>query len=143
MSGMACLPAELSNIPAPATGAPPAIGDANVKGTAVRYAREDHTHLSSVFRAIKPTEADGTVSWTYPTAFAAAPVVQLTVEAGTGQPYSVLITSNTATSGSAKVLRAQTLPSTIGLLTALQNFNIFGGTVAAGINVHVYAAKAS
>ena len=126
-----------------ASNAPPPVNANGAVGVSARIAREDHTHISSVFKAVKQTNASGVVTWVYPTAFDNPPVVQITIETGSGQPMVALITSNTATGGSAQVLRAQTLPANLTLLTALVSFNIFGGTVGAGTNVHVYAAKAS
>lgn len=126
---------------APATVAPPAVGDNSLQGSSAQWARADHTHRSSVQRVVLPTQSDGTVNWTFPVAYDQAPSVQVTVETTSGQPYVPLVTGRTTTGVTIKVLRAQTLPASLTLLSALVSFNIFGGTVPAGVNVHIWAAK--
>lgn len=129
----------------PSDDAPPPVNSTGSAGTSTQYARADHTHVSSVFKAIKSTtDATGTVSWTYPAGFFPdPPVVEITVETASGQPMVALITSNTASGGTAQVLRAQTLPASLTLLSGLVSFNVFGGTVPVGTKVHVFAGRAT
>lgn len=125
----------------PGTIVPPPVNATGSAGSATEYARADHTHVSSILKTVQSTDASGLVQITYQMPFSAPPVVQVTVETASGQPYLALITSNTATALTVKVLRAQTLPSVLGTLGALLSFNVFGGTVGAGVPVHIYAAK--
>lgn len=145
---------------APAT-APPAVADASVLGTSSTYARADHTHVSSVFKAVKvTTDSSGTVTWSYPANFfLAAPVIELTVEDSGSQAFIPKITSNTAAGGSAKIIASQILPSLTPLsvsailtgviagvnaiVSAMTGYNVFGGSVPVGTKVHIFAAKAT
>ncbi len=60
-------------IPQPATAMPPGVADTGTKGSAPRYALEDHTHASKARKEIK-VSTTATLTWVYPTAFPAGVV---------------------------------------------------------------------
>lgn len=137
-----------SEMPGAGSTAPPPVNATGAAGNAEEYARADHTHVSSILKVVKATDANGVVSWDFPdvngkAAFAAPPVIQVTVETASGQPYLPLITSKTAANVTIKVLRAQALPSNLVAALVGGIFNVFGGAVPAGVPVHIYAAKAT
>lgn len=74
-------------IPQPATAMPPGVADAGTKGSAPRYALEDHTHASKARKQIvtMPSAAT-TYTWTYPVAFASGvvPIVNAIVQVAAG-----------------------------------------------------------
>lgn len=90
----------------------------------------------------------GEVTWTFATPFATKPVVgHMFEESADNQPVIVKVKSFTQANGqytavTIKGYRAQTLPSVIALLSALVNFNIFGGA-APTVSVHIWAAEAT
>lgn len=51
--------------PAPATVMPPATALDGNRGSAPRYALEDHTHASRVQRTVLTTDGSGLVKWTF------------------------------------------------------------------------------
>lgn len=83
----AIMPDVLALVPVPATVAPPGVADAGALGSAVPYARGDHTHASKARKQIATmSSAATTYAWTYPTAFAAgvAPIVSAIVQVPNG-----------------------------------------------------------
>ncbi len=69
------------SMPQPASAAPPAVGDSNVKGAAPRYALEDHTHKSSVqAKRMQVVGSAGIATWTFATPYDVAPVVTAIAE---------------------------------------------------------------
>ena len=88
MTGLALSPsvtqAQLDScMPQPATSAPPSVADTSATGSAVPYARADHTHRSSM-QAQRMTAAltAGKFTWTFPAPYEAGvvPVVNVTAE---------------------------------------------------------------
>lgn len=85
------------------------------------------------------TGAGGVVTWTFATPFPAGvtPVCNYMVENTGAQPMSVEITAISNAAVTIKLKQARSLPATLTLLTALVNFDIFGGTGVSGITVHL------
>lgn len=73
-----------SAVPLPATSAPPAVADTGVTGSDTRYALANHTHASKARKARLLSAADGTLTYTYETAFASGVVPRCTAIAETG-----------------------------------------------------------
>jgi len=73
-------------VPQPATAMPPGVSDSGSVGTSQKYALENHTHASKARKIRVQTAADGTVTWTYSTPFAAGvvPIVVAVAEVATG-----------------------------------------------------------
>ena len=72
-----------AQIPVPATTAPPGVADISAAGAVTRYAREDHTHRSSMqAQRMTATLASGKFTWTFPFPYDAGvvPVVNTTAE---------------------------------------------------------------
>lgn len=61
----------LPDVPQPATAMPPGVADNGALGTDTRYALANHTHASKARKDRVQSAADGTITWTYPTPFAA------------------------------------------------------------------------
>lgn len=57
-------------VPLPANTAPPSVQDLSSLGSSQLYALADHTHASKLRRDRLQCNADGTLTWTYPTPFA-------------------------------------------------------------------------
>lgn len=138
-------------VPKPATATPPATALDGIKGTSPEYARADHTHAARVQRTVLTTAADGTATWTFSRPIAVAsgklPPVAYMVE-DTGSPVVVQVvgrvmtsdgTTDTHTAVSIKAQRSQFLPGVLLSLSALLNFNVFGGPVS-GVRVNIWAA---
>jgi hypothetical protein len=137
--------------PPPATTAPPATALDGALGTSGAYARADHTHAARVQRTVLTTATDGTATWTFARPIAVAsgalPVIAYMVE-DQGTPVVVQVTGRTFTSSGGvdthtavtiKAQRSQMLPATLVSLSALINFNVFGGSPAA-VKVNLFAA---
>lgn len=143
--------ARKSDLPAAASGSPPATALDGSRGTSAEFARADHTHATRVQRTVLVTAADGTATWIFarPIAVAAGklPPVAYMVE-DTGPPVVVQIvgramtgdgTTDTHTAISVKAQRSQLLPGVLVSLSVLLNFNVFGGPVS-GVKVNLWAA---
>lgn len=92
MSGVASAPsATLDDIPKPATGAPPPVQVDSAAGSAVPYARADHTHESRLqARRIQVTpDANGRFVYSFPKPYAQSvlPIVNVTAETPAGAAY--------------------------------------------------------
>lgn len=61
-------------VPQPSDLTPPAVADSGAKGANLMYALADHTHASKVRKERLQSAADGTITWTYSTPFAAGVV---------------------------------------------------------------------
>lgn len=59
----------LANVPQPASSTPPGVADSSATGTAVPYARSDHTHASKARKEIRAVAATGVFTWMFPTPF--------------------------------------------------------------------------
>lgn len=140
-----------SSMPAAATATPPETALDSVTGSAVQYARADHTHAARVQRTVLTTAADGTATWTFARPIVVAsgklPPITYMVE-DTGSPVVVQITGRTFTSAggqdahtavTVKAQRSRTLPATILALTALVSYDIFG-VAGATVRVNLFAA---
>lgn len=108
-TGQVAVKADKAELPQPATIMPPAVADASVQGGGVKYAREDHTHASSLqARRVQITlNAQGVGSWTYPTAYASGivPVIHVDAETPSGSAYTNLSSpvEGTATNTSVQI----------------------------------------
>lgn len=119
----------LSLMPLAADVAPPAVGDSNVKGTNPRYAREDHTHKSSVQRSrvsVPLTAGRGTA--VFKQAYAAGMtddtllvVTEPVTPDQTGYTYTTSVIPGTITSTGfdVRVYKLQATQTLGGTLTAL------------------------
>ncbi|MBO9099430.1 MULTISPECIES: hypothetical protein [unclassified Rhizobium] len=141
--------ADKSDIPSPATTAPPMIGDVGVKGTGTNYALEGHTHQSNVqSQRIAVVGTSGIATWAFTTPFDVIPVVIPVAETPSGAAYtnvaSVVEGSVTTTSVQIVVQRfvkTITLPSLATSLLGLV-LSLFG-FAPAGVYVNCIARKPS
>ncbi len=110
-----------ANVPQPATVAPPAVSDSGALGNSPRFAMENHTHPSKARKDRLQTAADGTLTWTYSTAFGSGVVPRICAvaetSAGNTDVYNVQIVGTpTNTSASILVNRVQkSVASLLGL----------------------------
>lgn len=112
-------------------------------GTGTAAARSDHVHQRLTSTTVQTTATDGTVTVTFTRTFPAQPgVVIAPYGSGSGAlaweiPTFTQDGGGNYTGCTVRFYRAQTLPALtsiilIGpLITALQNFNVFGGAVGA------------
>lgn len=110
----------VSQMPTASTSDPQPIAVMPVVGSdATQYARSDHVHASKTRRSRLTTAADGTLTWTYPTAFdfGVIPQIQALVETGVGvtDVLNVQI-EGTPTNVSAKIRVNRTQQSVVALL---------------------------
>ncbi|MGX9983954.1 hypothetical protein [Methylobacterium fujisawaense] len=149
LAGPAC--ADAFSGATPATAVPPATALDGSMGTSGNFARADHTHAARVQRTVLTTASDGTATWTFARPISvpsgALPVIAYMVE-DQGTPVVVQVTSRTFTSAGGvdthtavtiKAQRSQVLPAALVSLSALLNFNVFGGSPAA-VKVNLFAA---
>lgn len=61
-------------VPQPATSMPPSVSDTGAVGNSEKYALENHTHASKARKDRLQSANDGTITWVYPTPFAAGVV---------------------------------------------------------------------
>jgi hypothetical protein len=142
-----------TGVPAPSASAPPATALDGRVGTAVEFARADHTHAARVQRTVVTTAADGTYKWTFARPIAcpkgALPPMSYMVD-DTGSPVVVQVTArefttsadgltDNHTSVTVKAQRSRTLPAAIVSLAALLSFDVFG-LAASGVKVNLWAA---
>lgn len=143
--------ASKADMPAPSGATPPATALDGQPGTAVTYARADHTHAARVQRTVVTTAADGTYTWVFARPIVVptgkAPPISYMVEEN-GSPAVVQVTgrtmtsdgvSDTHTSVTVKAQRSRALPATLLSLTALISFDVFG-IPASGTKVNLWAA---
>ena len=78
--------AKKTDLPSPATAAPPGISDNSVQGNAPRYALENHTHAGKARRARVQCAADGSLTWVFDVPFdpGVIPRIQAIAETGVG-----------------------------------------------------------
>ncbi|MGU3358893.1 hypothetical protein ACLBWX_01025 [Methylobacterium sp. M6A4_1b] len=132
---------------------PPATALDGIQGSAVTYARADHTHAARVQRTVVAMAADGTYTWVFARPITVPkgkrPAIAYMVD-DTGTPVAVQVIARGVaasqdgltdihTSVTVKAQRAQVLPAALLSLTSLINFNVFGGSVAAGLQVNLWA----
>lgn len=137
------LAAVQATIPSPAAVLPPSDTLAGAVGAASPYARADHIHPTTTQAArMAVSGTAGLITWTFPVAFASAPLVMATVEnvVSATNPYVVNIVGQaTTTSVTLQVFKASssTLP---GLALSLLGYvvQIFGNA-AAGTYINVIA----
>lgn len=111
-------------------------------GAAALASRSDHKHERLTSATVQVLDGTGAATVTFTRAFAALPAVTcLLYEATTGQPVvfkveSWVMTGANYTGCVVRGYRASVLPSLSGilligpLLTALANYNVFGGSAA-------------
>lgn len=125
-------------MPLPATVASPGEVIAGQIGTALRYAREDHTHPRLSRTLTVTTAAGGTFSGTWSTPMASAPAVILTPIAASSSIDCQLTTPATTTGFTGRCWTAQTTTLNLGIITAGLSLNPMTATVA-GVQVQVIA----
>lgn len=110
--------ADVSAIPLPATGMPPAVSDTGAMGDIQRFALQNHTHASKARKARLQTAADGTITWTYPTPFAQGviPIVNGFAEAPDTTDVINVQAIGTPTNTQVRVRVTRTQRSTVTLL---------------------------
>lgn len=120
MSGGSVVPDKSTlGIPDPATAMPPGVADSGALGTVQRYALENHTHASKARKVRVQTAADGTLTWTYSTPFAAGvvPIVVAVAEAANGVTDVINVqVVDTPTNTQCKLLVNRTQRSVASLL---------------------------
>ena len=108
-----------STVPAASSADPAPIAVMPVAGVTSPYARADHVHASKSRRSRLQTASDGTLIWTYPTAFdvGVVPQIQALVETGVGvtDVLNVQI-EGTPTNVSCKIRVTRTQQSVVALL---------------------------
>lgn len=109
-----------ATIPTAATSMPPAVSDGGATGTQTTvFALANHTHASKARRAIFTSAADGSYTWTFPSAFSAAPVCVAVAEVASGVTDVInvqIIGTPTTTSATFLVNRAnRSVASLLGL----------------------------
>lgn len=107
------------SIPQPASTVPPSVADSGAAGSAVPYARADHTHASKVRKVRMQTAADGTLTWTFSPAFSAGvtPIVIAVAEAANGVTDVINVqVVDTPTNTACKLLVNRTQRSVVALL---------------------------
>lgn len=121
------LAAVAATVPAPADSAPPPVQIDSLKGSATRFAREDHTHESRLqARRMQVTpNAQGRYVYTFPKAYPAGvvPIVSATAETPAAATYrndvSILEGATTNTQTTIIITRTQQTQTLAGTLTAL------------------------
>lgn len=103
----------------PATSAPPSVNDSGAQGNILRYAMENHTHASKARKIRVQCASDGTLTWTYSTAFGVGvvPIVVAVAEVASGVTDVINVQIvDTPTNVSCKLLVNRTQRSVAGLL---------------------------
>jgi len=109
---VATIPTAASTDPAPVAVIP-------VVGAMAPYARADHVHASKTRRSRLQTASDGTLTWTYPTAFDVGVVPQIQAIAETAVGVTDVINvqiEGTPTNVSCKIRVTRTQQSVVALL---------------------------
>lgn len=128
-------------VPALAASAPKAILQDGATGSAVRAAREDHTHELRFKRARLTTDKAGVVKVTWKEPFGVEPVMNLPVVLDPlGGKYSATLLVNGTTGCTFQINKARSLPTVIALLSALVNYDTWIAAPA-GLTVHVAGAE--
>lgn len=134
LQGVAARTATLeSTMPTAASSVPPAVGDAGALGSAVAFARGDHTHASKVRKQRVTGINAATYAWTYPVAFAAGvvPIVQAIAEDPSNSAsdcYNIqVVGAPTATQTLFRIIRQTS--GLFGLLLGAIGFNSTPGTI--------------
>jgi len=114
------LSAVQATIPTGATTAPPSVSDTGTVGTQTMvYALANHTHASKIRKIRAQTAADGTYTFTYPTAFAAGvtPICEATAETVSGVTDVINAQINgTPTNTAAQIIVTRTQRSVVSLI---------------------------
>jgi len=112
--------ADASSIPTPSNVTPPGVSDSGAIGTqTTMYALANHTHASKARKIRVQSAADGSVTWTYSTPFAAGvvPIIVAVAEVATGVTDVVNVqVVDAPTNTSCKLLVTRTNRSTVALL---------------------------
>jgi hypothetical protein len=124
-------------------GAPPPEANVPAAGTGGMAARDDHKHPRLSSATVQSLDANGEAAITFTRAFAAMPaVICLLYEASDAQPVVFKVKAWTKdaqgnyTGCTIKGYRSSILPALsgiallTGLITALANYNVFGGSAA-------------
>lgn len=124
---------------------PPSEGVAGSAGTMSTAARGDHAHARLTSATTNTLDSNGSATITFTRSFTVPPAVTcLLVEAGAAQPVifkvsSWIMTGALYTGCVIGGQRASILPSLSGIallsgiITALSNFNVFGGSAAGAV----------
>jgi len=108
-----------AGVPAPASTDPAPIAVIPTPGAQSPYARADHVHASKSRRSRLQTAVDGTLTWTYPTAFDVGVVPQIQALAETAVGVTDVINvqiEGTPTNVSCKIRVTRTQQSFASLL---------------------------
>lgn len=109
-----------SDMPTPATTAPPSVADSSAKGTQdTVYALANHTHASKVRKARMTSGADGLINWTYSTPFTngVTPIISAIAETTSGVTDVINVqVEGTPTATNATLRVTRTNRSTVALL---------------------------
>lgn len=141
--------ADVSAIPLPADTNPPAVADTSAKGGMVRYAREDHTHASTlVSRRVQLTLNNGVGTWVFPIPYAQGviPTVDVSAETPRNATYlntaSVIENSTTNTQVEVRIVRVSQTTTLPAVLTSLLGavLNLFAAAPQ-GVWVSISARK--
>lgn len=142
-------------VPQPATTTPPETGTKGGVGTAIRYAREDHTHEVRARRkrvilaaGTAPFAGKWVAMWTFDKPFATKPIIVCSPEDDGGNPVQAgAITASFKqdanglwTSVVVQGWRSQPIPQNLVSLLLGGVFNLFAGS-AAGVVVGLTAAE--
>lgn len=107
------------SIPQPATTMPPGVSDSGALGTVQKFALADHTHASKARKERMQSAADGTITWTHSTPFAAGVVPRVVavaeVASGVTDVVNVQIV-DTPTNTQCKLLVNRTARSVVSLI---------------------------
>lgn len=112
--------AKKTDMPTPATSAPPSVADSSSTGTQTAvYALANHTHASKARKARMTSAADGLITWTFNPPFTngVTPIISAIAETTTGVTDVINVQIEgvpTATSATLRVTR--TNRSTVALL---------------------------
>ncbi len=107
------------NMPQPASSVPPGVQDNGTAGNGNTYARGDHTHASKARKVRVQCAADGSLTWTYSTPFAAGvtPIIVAVAEAAAGVTDVINVqVVDTPTNTACKLLVNRTQRSVASLL---------------------------
>lgn len=111
-----------TDVPAPATSAPPSVADSSATGTQTAiYALANHTHASKARKARMTSAADGSLTWTFNPPFTngVTPLVAAIAETSVGVTDVINVQiegTPTSTSATLRVTRAnRSVASLLGL----------------------------
>lgn len=131
--------AKKTDMPTPATSAPPSVADSSSKGTSDSvYALSNHTHASKARKARMTSAVDGSLTWTFNPPFTngVTPIISAIAETASGVTDVINVqVEGTPTSTTANLRVTRTNRSTVALigLTILSLPSSPGATVVHAI----------